>query len=202
MLICGGASRRFGANKLMAPLDGRPVLTHVIERVRPQAGALAINGPAGLYEGVGLPVIPDRFENAGPLAGIWAAMRWAAELGAEAVLTASGDTPFLPEDWATRLTGQWLAGQKGVIAVPRVGAQAHFLCSLWPVALQDELRVQLQTGQNRRVGDFIASHRHRFVAFERTDGIDPFFNINTKADLARAEAFVRMSKDRERKPET
>ena len=62
-------------------LAGKPMLAHVIERLRPQVGALVINanGDPARFAAFGLPVVADTVDGfVGPLAGVLAGMRWSA----------------------------------------------------------------------------------------------------------------------------
>ena len=44
IVLAGGTSSRMGGgDKCLLPLGGRPLLDHVIERLRPQIGSLVIN---------------------------------------------------------------------------------------------------------------------------------------------------------------
>ncbi len=190
VIICGGSARRFGSNKILATLAGRPVLAHVMARVRPQVLDMAINGPQDVYGAFGLPVLGDDFPDAGPLAGILAAMDWAAAQGKDAVLTVAGDTPFVPQGWAARLDHAAMEA----ICVPRVDGRAHYLSGLLPVGLAGDLRAVLEQGQNRRVQDFIATHTHAFVDFDVAHGVDPFFNVNRPEDLVKAEAILGLNR--------
>ena len=55
------------------PLAGRPLLAHVIERLKPQFSELIVNanGDPARFSGFGLPVVADRLgDHARPLAGI------------------------------------------------------------------------------------------------------------------------------------
>lgn len=47
IVVAGGASRRFGGDKLLAPLRGRPVLTHSLEKLAPAAERTVLVVPAG-----------------------------------------------------------------------------------------------------------------------------------------------------------
>ena len=81
VLLAGGKSRRMGGKeKCLLPLAGRPLLDHVIERLRPQVATLIINAPGdpARFARWGLEVVPDAIEGfAGPLAGILAGLDWA-----------------------------------------------------------------------------------------------------------------------------
>lgn len=175
-----------GGDKGLLPLAGRPMLAHVIARLAPQAGPLAINanGDPARFAGFGLPVLPDTEPGRpGPLAGVLAGMDWAAGLGAAQVLTAAADTPFLPQDLAVRLAehGFALAASPDADGVLRL----HPAFGLWPVGLRGELRQALRAG-TRRVAGWALEHGAVPVAFAAQPR-DPFFNVNTPADLAQAE---------------
>src|SRR3954453_8261259 len=88
VLLAGGLSRRMGGgDKCLRSLGGRPILARVIERTRPQVGALVLNangGPAR-FKGFERPVAADVVEgHAGPLAGVLTGMEWAREHAPEA----------------------------------------------------------------------------------------------------------------------
>lgn len=187
VILAGGLSRRMGGgDKVLLDLNGQPLLAHVIARLAPQAGPLAIsaNGDPARFARFGLPVLADSLPGQpGPLAGVLAAMDWAAGLGAGSVLTAAGDTPFLPEDLAEKLHAA--AGPKGLALAADLedGApRLHPTFGLWPTALREDLRATLIAGQ-RRVRQWAGAHQAGTALF---DGPNPFFNINTPDDLAHA----------------
>ncbi|PHS40177.1 MAG: molybdenum cofactor guanylyltransferase MobA [Robiginitomaculum sp.] len=180
MILCAGTSKRFGRNKMLADLAGKPLLQHTIERVTNQVSDLAINGDPIEYSGFDLPVFPDAIGGKlGPLAGILTAMQWAALKGRKRVLTLSGDTPFVPNDWAVKLSDT----PDNRIALPQIDGRSHQVCGLWPSDLAPDLRRFLQDGGSYKVRDFLAFHKVQMVEFAKTADQDPFFNINTEADM-------------------
>jgi len=175
-------------DKSLLSLGGRALLAHVIERLRPQVGALAVNanGDATRFAPFGLEIVADDAADfAGPLAGILAAMNWAKRLhpAAAAVLTVPADTPFLPRDLAARLRAA------GAPALARSGGRIHPVVGLWPLGLRDDLQRALRVEGLRKVEDWTTRLGPVLVDFE-AGAIDPFFNINTPEDLARAEALL------------
>jgi molybdopterin-guanine dinucleotide biosynthesis protein A len=190
MILAGGLSRRMGGgDKCLLPLAGRPVLAHVIERLRPQVAALALsaNGDATRFAGFHLAVVADDAADfAGPLAGILAALDWARRLhpSAAAVLTVPADTPFLPRDLTARLAAA------GAPALARSAGRVHPVVGLWPVGLREDLRHALRVDGLRKVEDWTARLAASVVDFD-TAPIDPFFNINTPEDLAQAAVLLR-----------
>ena len=195
MILAGGLSRRMqGQDKALLPLAGRPLLGHVLARLEPQVSDLAVNfnGPAEALSRFRVPVCPDTLAGyPGPLAGVLTAMDWAADLGAERVFTVATDTPFLPGDFVPRLLMTSESGPGPVLAASRDASgelRTHPTCGLWPVALRDDLRAALVAGQRRMWG--WAEAQGAQLAEFASPGLDPFFNVNTPEDLARAEALL------------
>ncbi|MCT4682998.1 MAG: molybdenum cofactor guanylyltransferase [Roseicyclus sp.] len=182
VILAGGAGRRIGGDKAFVPLAGRPLLAHVIARLAPQCRALAINAaPDPRLAAFGLPVIPDGAEGGqGPLAGILAAMDWAAAQGAARVLTAPVDTPFLPEDLAARLSAV-----EAPIVLALTADGLHGTCGLWSVSLRDALAAALASGI-RKVTEFTEAQGAASVPFPEGNP-PPFLNVNRPEDLAKAE---------------
>ena len=188
MILAGGAARRMGGgDKGRLALGEGTILSSVIERLEPQAGPLALNAnddPARFAD-LGLPVLPDLVaDRPGPLAGVLAAMRWAAGQGADMVVTAAADTPFLPCDLVPRLL---LAGERAPIALattphPERGRVRHPVFGLWPTRLADALEAAL-ADDVRKVVVFAEAHGVADALFPDEDA---FFNVNTPEDLARA----------------
>jgi molybdenum cofactor guanylyltransferase len=178
VIIAGGKSSRMGGyEKSFLPLAGKPLLAHVIERLRPQVHALAINanGDPARFASFGLPVIADLTDMGTPLAGLEAAFAWAAEQQAEWLLTAPSDSPLLPSDLAARL-----AAHPPAIAESR--GQAHYLTGLWPVSLHAMLRTAMEADGLRAVRRWVELCGAQHIIWETTNP-DPFLNINSPQDL-------------------
>jgi molybdopterin-guanine dinucleotide biosynthesis protein A len=193
VLLAGGLSRRMGGgDKTLKPLSGRPVLAHVIDRVRPQVAALALNanGDPARFAEYGLPVVADTVEGfAGPLAGVLAGLDWAARAAPECrwLLSAPTDAPFLPKDLAERLVA---ASARAEVVVAASGGRSHPVAALWAMSLREALRAALARGI-RKVEDFTRDHRLASVEFP-TEPIDPFFNLNRPEDLDEAERLLNL----------
>ncbi|SDX15265.1 molybdenum cofactor guanylyltransferase [Ruegeria halocynthiae] len=205
VILAGGlATRMGGGDKGMLQIGGVSLLDRVIERLRPQVDGLSLNanGDASRFSELGLPVIADSIEGfAGPLAGVLAGLDWAAEQGAQSIVTVAADTPFFPRDLVNQLVLA-SAGQKHPLVLAttlRTGDEAlksggskrvnrHPTFGLWPVALRDDLRTALEGGL-RKVVIWTDQHEGREALFS-TDPFDPFFNVNTPEDLGRAQAML------------
>ncbi|SDV50967.1 molybdenum cofactor guanylyltransferase MobA [Chitinasiproducens palmae] len=199
LILAGGAGTRMGGcDKGLALLDGRPLIEHVVQRVRPQAGALVISANRNLdryrrYASrvVTDTVLPDAAPGAapiydGPLAGMLAGLRAIGDT--RWLLCAPCDTPFLPLDLAARLHAG-LGDASIAVATTRDEAddeRVHPLCALLRgsalAALADDLARYMADG-GRRVRSWQQRHNAVTVAFgERRS----FYNANDRDALDRA----------------
>lgn len=191
VILAGGrATRMGGGDKGALMLGGSSLLSRCIARLAPQVDAMVLNanGDPARFDGFGLPVVADTVPGfVGPLAGVLAGMDWAADHGAEAVISVAADTPFFPLDLAQRLRDE---GDLVLAATPdpvrRLNRHPTF--GLWPVALREDLRAALEGGL-RKVVLWTDRHDAGLAMFEATP-FDPFFNINTPEDLVRAEGLL------------
>ena len=193
VVLAGGLARRMGGgDKPLRLLAGRPLIDHVLERLRPQAAAIVLNanGDPARFAAWGLPVVPDGLpDHPGPLAGILAALDWAAAHRPDLPWVASvpGDSPLIPRDLLAGLhAAREAAGAPMACALS--GGRTHPPIGLWPVALREALRQALSAGE-RRIDRWTA--RHGIAHAEWPDApVDPFFNANAPEDLAAAEALL------------
>ena len=193
-----------GGDKCLRDLAGRPLLAHVVDRVAGQVDRLILNanGDPGRFAAYGLPVVADVVADlgggfAGPLAGVLTGLDWAAANVPEAawVATFATDAPFVPLDLVDRLYDA-LAAAAGAtaasgadMACAHSAGRDHPVFALWPVALRDDLRQAVVTAGVRKVDAWTGRYR-RVAADFAAQPVDPFFNANRPADLARAAALL------------
>lgn len=198
VVLAGGLSRRMGTNKAFITLGGRPLLTHVIERLRSQLACLAINSnvaEAEMTAEYGLPVIADHHKGyLGPLAALSAAFTIEKIMdckGASHVLTMPVDTPFVPLDLVARLKAAITAPQQIIIA--RSQDRSHPVIGLFPFSLANALDAWMRTRDNMAINAFLEAKDVVHVDFTPVETdigpLDPFFNINRPDDLLLAERY-------------
>lgn len=171
-----------GGDKTLLDVAGQPIIARVIAALDAQHIAISANGDPARFEALGLPVLPDgEFAEHGPLAGVLAGLDWAALLGADALLTVPGDTPFIPRGLAAALAP--------APACAASNGRAHHLVALWPVACRDALLQTLLVPGRRDVVSFSRRIGMRQVDFPVAKW-DPFLNVNTPDDLAAARAIA------------
>jgi len=190
-ILAGGRSSRFGGgDKCLAMLGGVSLLDRVAATLAPQVGAMVLsaNGDPARFARHGLPVLPDGVGDfAGPLAGLLAALDYAAAERPDAafVATVAADTPFFPDVLVDALLDE--AAGRTTVAVAASESGRHPVFALVPVALREDLRAFLAAGATLKVGAFLDRHAPAVVRFPPLSLgdvlVDPFFNINTPADL-------------------
>lgn len=192
VILAGGLSSRMGGgDKGLLALDGVSLVGRVRVRLQRQVGTVILNanGDADRFDGLGLPVEPDSISGfAGPLAGVLAGMDWAANAGASHIVTVAADTPFFPTDLVERLLASGSDLAMAVTPDPERGQARHPTFGLWPVAARADLRAALKDGV-RKVVQWTQPRGCANVEFSATP-FDPFFNVNTPEDLAKAEAMI------------
>jgi molybdopterin-guanine dinucleotide biosynthesis protein A len=197
VILAGGLARRMGGgDKPMRTIGSRTILDHVVERLSPQCDGLILNanGDASRFAAFDLPVVPDTVAgNPGPLAGVLAALDWAAENRpqVEWVASVAGDCPFLPRDLVARMQEARLR-EKAELAVAASGGRTHPVIGLWQVALRDDLRHALVDEDMRKIDRWTARYPLATVEWS-TAPVDPFFNANTVEDLSEAERLAKLA---------
>lgn len=146
VVLAAGASRRFGAQKLVAPLDGKPLVRWAVERVlaSPVTTTLVVvGGDAAAVRGAlaGLPVrfvVNDRYAE-GLSTSLHAAVRALADEPPRAAVFALGDQPRVPAVAIGRLVHAFRAsGVPIVVPVYAGGVRGHpvlFAANLFPELL-------------------------------------------------------------------
>src|SRR4051794_14706591 len=70
-ILAGGQSQRFGSDKARAPLDGKPLIVHVAESLKPIASSVTVVAKDfGEYDDLGLVSIGDLQPGLGPMGGL------------------------------------------------------------------------------------------------------------------------------------
>jgi molybdopterin-guanine dinucleotide biosynthesis protein A len=182
VVLAGGQGRRMGSiDKGLVLLQGRPMVQHVLERLRPQVDEILINANQHRadYEAFGHAVFPDEIGGfAGPLAGLQVGL---AQAKYPLVATVPCDSPFLPADLVARLAAA-LAAREADLAVARTFEQPHPVFALVRRTVLPHLTRFLEEG-GRKIDAWYATLSTVEVPFD--DEADAFRNINTPDELQR-----------------
>ena len=193
-ILAGGLARRLGGgDKALRMIGGRTVLSRMLDRLIPQVTQLMLNAndDPRRFQGVGLPVVADSLsDHPGPLAGVLAALEWTALSAPEIewVVTVPGDTPFIPRDLVPRLHAR-RQRESAILACAGSRGRSHPVVALWPVSIRGALRHAVAKDGVRKVDKFMQGYSCSVVEWG-TEPVDPFFNVNTPADLIEADHLV------------
>ena len=185
VVLAGGRARRMGGeDKGLIEVAGKPMVTHTIDVLRPQAAEIIVNANrnADTYRAVtGCRVITDIVGGfAGPLAGMASALEASAT---RLLLTAPCDSPLVTVDLGPRLHAA-LARDGAEIAVAHDGGRMQPVFALLTRDLLPDLLAFLGTGE-RKIDTWYAT-RHAVTA-DFSDILDTFLNVNTPEERARLE---------------
>lgn len=199
VLLAGGLARRMGGgDKPLKMVGGRTILDRVVARLSPQCNGLIVNanGDPARFSFLDLPVVADDVPGfAGPLAGVLAALDWAAahRPDVEWVVSAATDSPFLPRNLVARL--HWAREAAGEpLACALSDGQTHPVVGLWRVDLRGDLRHALVVEDIRKIDHWTARHGVAPAEWPASP-YDPFFNANTPEDIAAADAIAEAHRD-------
>jgi molybdopterin-guanine dinucleotide biosynthesis protein A len=183
LVIAGGASSRFGGDKALALLRGRPLLAWSLAALDGVCREVAVNARPGgqvwtLAANLGRETLADDPAHPrGPLAGLAAGLVWASCLGRSILVSLPVDTPLVDAE-AVRRLAEAAAASPAAFAVTSGGP--HPLCAAWNVDLAPALIERLVAGTHPPVQAWLREVGATPVAF----GDDVRFrNVNTRADL-------------------
>ncbi len=186
VILAGGRSRRMGSNKALLDFGGRPMISVMIERVRPLTDRIIISSnDESIYRFLNIPVVPDLFPECGPLGGFHAAMLSTA---CSLYLMLACDLPNLRASMLSKL----VALVDGFdAAIPRTGEGFfHPLCAVYRRTCLPSIEKALQQGSTKVIETFLNDTlKVRWVGPEEgTFQESDLANINTPEDLRRLQA--------------
>ena len=188
LVLAGGRGSRMGnVDKGLQPFRSSTMVEHVLARLRPQVGPVAVSANRNLdtYRALDVMVLPDEIADgvepyAGPLAGLETGLRHCAT---PYLLAVPCDSPFLPADLASRLFAALEEADADVAYAatrePGMRAQPHPVFCLVRADRLPQLSAYLAEG-GRRVDGWYRDLKAVEVVF---DDADAFRNINTLDEL-------------------
>jgi molybdopterin-guanine dinucleotide biosynthesis protein A len=193
IVLAGGRSSRLGHDKVFKTVGDRNLLDLVIDRVIPLSRetilvAASNNSLARSDRYPALKIVTDIQPGKGPLGGIYtgllASKSWHN-------LVVASDMPFLN---AGLLRYMIQVATDYDLTVPRVGDLVEPLHAIYTKNCLEPIEGLLRHGE-LPVRQLLTMVRTRYVDAEEIERFDPehlsFFNINTKADLLKAEEIAR-----------
>jgi molybdenum cofactor guanylyltransferase len=184
IVLAGGQSRRFGADKALLPLGGRPLIAHTVEKLAALSDDVVVVANSDAYAELSLPVrvIPDQRPGEGSLMGIYSGLKAVRH---SVALVVACDMPFL--DLFLLRYMLRLAADYDVV-MPRLEGMCEPLHAVYTRACVEPISRLLARGE-RQIIAFLPEMRVRYVTEGEVDLFDPqrlsFVNVNTPEDWER-----------------
>lgn len=189
IVLAGGKSSRFGHDKVFKTVGDQNLLDLVINRVSPlsQETILVTAGRDALVQSdkyQGLRTVTDVYPGKGPLGGVYTGLLTSKS---SFNLVVASDMPFLN----TALLRHMIQVSAGFdLTVPRIGGLVEPLHAIYARTCLEPMAHLLRRNE-------LSVHRlfpvvsTRYVEADEIEQFDPehlsFFNVNTRADLVKAE---------------
>jgi molybdenum cofactor guanylyltransferase len=184
-ILAGGRSTRMGADKAFVTLDGRTLLSRMLDLARSVTPDVSIVGPREKYVPFA-PVVEDIFPNCGPLGGIHSALRTSVR---DLNLILAVDVPFVSLALFEYLLGRARNVPAATVTVVRSQQGWQPLCAIYRRPFADLAEKALRAGQYRIDALFEDTHTEIITSLDlETAGFAErmFRNLNTREDLAAA----------------
>ncbi len=182
VILAGGTSSRFGSNKALADYQGEPLITRAATILASLFDELLLvtNTPE-VYRFLGWPMVGDLYRNAGPLAGLHAAL---ATITAERAMVVACDMPNLDAALIRFLCDQ---GTEWDVVLPRLANGREPVHAVYSKRCLPVIERHLAMEQ-RKLWRLFADLKVREVGEEEllavVPDLSPFHNINRPEDLA------------------
>lgn len=165
-----------GTDKALVPFRGMPMMQHGIQMLSDVFTSITIVSNHESHRQFGLEVIPDAFNNIGPLGGIIAGLRHSTT---NLNFFMACDMPLV----TPQLIGQLLevANAHDCITAS-FNRKSETLCTLYPKSALPLLE-EMASKQQYRLYDVLDILKAHAVDVTQLCHSDPFININTPAEL-------------------
>ena len=197
VVLAGGKSKRFGQDKNCVKLGSRTLLEHVILKIVDKFKEILIvsSNSLEIEEIKKITVIPDCFDDLGPLAGVLSSMKWIKKNNKpyKWIATFPSDTPFFDisiiDEYKTRIEQS-----ESSLYFVKSNEKRHNIFGLWPIDLMEKLEEDLIINNYRKVEEWANKVGVSTIDI-KIKNYDPFFNINTKEDLEVAQSILNLEKN-------
>ena len=183
-ILAGGQSRRFGEDKTLYPIKGKPLILHIYERVSKYFPTFVVAKNTEKYRKLGMEnlITDDLEEIQAPMVGIYTGLKHSPF---EFNLFLSADLPFICEQFLDFVKNyKYPKGFKGF--VPLKGGKYHFTAAVYSKELLPLLEEAIKE-EKLSMKQFLKG----FLIWDKLGNVPEkcFFNLNWKEDLKRIDSF-------------
>jgi len=192
VVLAGGKSKRFGEDKNQVKLGVKTLLEHVLSKIKNKFEEILIvsNHNLEIKKSENIIIIPDCFNDFGPLAGVLSSMKWVKEnqKNYKWVATFPSDTPFFDISIIEEYKKRIIINDSSLYFI-KSNNKRHNIFGLWSIDLLDVLEDDLVNNDFRKVEDWADKIGVKTIDIDVNE-FDLFFNINTKEDLEKAKEML------------
>ena len=192
VVLAGGKSKRFGEDKNQIKLGEKTLLEHVLSKINNKFEEILIvsSHNQDIKKSENITVIPDCFDDFGPLAGVLSSMKWVRENQKQYkwVATFPSDTPFFETSIIEEYKKRININDSSLYFI-KSNNKRHNIFGLWSIDLLNVLEDDLKNNNFRKVEDWADKIGVKTIDIEVNE-FDPFFNINTKEDFEKAKKIL------------
>ena len=188
VILAGGKSRRFGADKAVAKLGEKSLIDYTINKLEPKFAEILVitNNPMQVSKNNIFFIKDTMAGQLGPLVGILSAMEWVKnnDKNYEWIISFPCDTPFFEKEIIDKVINSQKSSDKKLLFL-KSGNKRHNIFGLWSIELMEQLRNDINQGA-RKVEDWANKIGTEIVEIN-SESDKSFLNINTKLDLEDAQ---------------
>ena len=191
VVLAGGKSQRFGEDKCQVKLGDKLLIDYILSEIIDEFKEVLLisNNKIKYNNSNKILLVEDTKRGLGPLGGILTAMKWIKENNRSYkwISTFPSDTPFFKKKILNNFLEE-IKDYEGKLFFINSNDTRHNIFGLWSIDLLDRLEKDLDNGERKvemwanKIG--VKSINMKFK------NKDPFFNINTKEDLIKAEEYL------------
>jgi len=176
-ILCGGKSRRMGSDKALLTIDGEKLIERQIRKANPYFDEIVLLNGENSYQ-LENRQLYDEFDNAGPLAGLFEALKDGSKHSLNEAAIIPVDLPDISKETLKKLSENTLAESVDAVFLQN-GEDLQPLAGIYKTHLRHELVRNLNT-KNRMVFGFITNLNYSVIDVVREE----LLNFNTPSDYS------------------
>ncbi len=174
IIMAGGASRRMGKDKAMLPINGRPMIEIICEKLTDHFEQILISAAEEKkYEFLGFEIVPDKVRGQGPLIGIASALEASAN---EINFVIACDIPQVDTEAVKGLLAEAENCKADIIVPSTRDREYEPLFAIYRKSALDAINLLISRG-GRKISEAFDLCEVKYVKLETN-----LLNLNTVAD--------------------